>query len=124
MFEWLRRLWRMNTPSRSFVTFDDAWIRSHRSDGTTEEVSWEELSAVEIVTTDAGPFVCDVFFVLHGDQRGCVVAQEAEGCMELLERLQKLPGFNNQAVIDAMSCTSNARFSAWQKASASALSSD
>ena len=123
MFEWLRRLCRRNPlPPKAVVSFDDKLVRCHRPDGNTEEVSWDELSAVEILTTDAGPFVCDVFFVLHGDERGCVIAQEAEGCKELLERLQKLPGFNNQAVIDAMCCTSNARFSAWQKESASASS--
>jgi len=136
MFEWLRRLWRGNTsppkasrpgadvPARSpaRVSFDDELVRCQRPGGTTEEVSWDELAAVEILSTDAGPFVCDVFFVLHGNERGCGIPQEAEGCKELLERLQKLPGFNNQAVIDAMCCASNARFPAWQKESASASS--
>lgn len=128
MFEWLRRLWRSSTsPPKAIqpdavvsvrpaarASFDDKFVRCQRADGTTEEVSWDELVAVEILTTDAGPFVCDVFFVLHGRERGCVVPQEAEGCTELLERLQKLPRFNNQAVIDAMSCATNARFRAWQ----------
>jgi YD repeat-containing protein len=107
---------------KPFVSFDEKLVTSHRPDGTTEEVTWDELSTVEIVTTDTGPFVCDVFFELHGNDRGCVVPQEVEGCKELLERLQKLPGFKNQAVIDAMCCTSNARFTAWQKENASASS--
>ena len=123
MFDWLRRLWKSNaSPAQALVSFDDKLVRCHRPGGTAEQVSWDELTAVEILTTDAGPFVCDVFFVLHGNDRGCVVPQEAEGCNELLERLQKLPGFNNQAVIDAMCCTSNARFPAWQKENASATS--
>jgi hypothetical protein len=120
MIEPLRQPQRTNTPTQiMLVTFDDKLVRCHHPNGTKEEVSWDELSAVEIFTTDAGPFVCDVFFVLHGNARACVVPQEAEGCKELLERLQRLPGFNNQAVIDAMCCTSNARFQAWQKVSAS-----
>src|SRR5581483_6670864 len=98
MFGWLRRLWRSNaTPPKAFVSFDDKLVYYHRPDGAKEEVSWSELAAVEILTTDAGPFLCDVFFVLHGNERGCVVPQEAEGCNELLERLQQLPGFDNQA---------------------------
>src|SRR5271166_3054502 len=98
MFKWLRRLWRSNaSPPKAFqpdadvsarpparVSFDDKLVRCQRAGGTTEEVSWDELAAVEILTTDVGPFVCDVFFVLHGNERGCVVPQEAEGCKELL----------------------------------------
>ena len=113
MFQWLRSFWR--SPSRAFVSFDERAVTYHRPDGTLEEVTWEELSAVEIVTTDKGPFVCDVFFVLHGNQRGCAVPQEADGATELLERLQKLPGFSNEAVIDAMACAENAHFSVWKR---------
>jgi len=38
-------------------------------------------------------------------------AQKAlEGADKLLEALQKLPGFDNEAVINAMGSTGNARF--------------
>jgi hypothetical protein len=121
MFELLRSLWRhKHSTPKEFVSFDELRVTWHRPDGTTEEVSWDELSAAEIVTTDARPFVCDVYFVLHGNDRRCVVPHEAQGCKGLLERLLKLPGFNNQAVIDAMFCTSNARFSLWQRENAPA----
>jgi hypothetical protein len=99
----------------SVVAIDERGVTCRRPDGKKEEVTWDELTSVEIVTTDGGPFVEDVFWVLHGADRGCVVPQEAEGCKELLERLQKLPGFNNQAVINAMGCTSNAHLLAWQR---------
>jgi hypothetical protein len=116
MFKWLRSLWMSaGSPSKPFVSFDDIAVTWHRPDNTVEEVTWDELTAMEIVTTDEGPFVCDVFFLLHGDQRGCAIPQDAEGAEELLKRLQKLPGFNNQAVIDAMCCTSNARIPVWQR---------
>jgi hypothetical protein len=116
MFKWFRSLWK-SAPAQSkpFVSFDEKTVTWHRPDNTIEQVTWDELMAVEIITTDKGPFVCDVFFVLHGDKRGCVVPQEVDGTKELLERLQKLPGFNNQAVIDAMCCTSNASFPAWRR---------
>jgi hypothetical protein len=89
MFERLQSLLRSNSPPmKPHVSFDENLVTSYRADRTTEQVSWEELAAVEIVTTDAGPFVCDVFLVLHGKGRGCDVELEAEGCKELLERLQ------------------------------------
>src|SRR6516164_7669830 len=108
MFGWLRRLWKGSAArKKAVVTFDQRGVKCLRPTGLTEEVSWDELTDVEIVTTDAGPFIEDVFWVLHGADRGCSVPQKADGCKELLERLQKLLGFNNEAVINAMCCTSN-----------------
>ncbi|HVX13746.1 MAG TPA: hypothetical protein VHC22_21370 [Pirellulales bacterium] len=73
-----------------------------------------------IETTDAGPTVEDVFWVLGGDDSGCVVPSEAEGMVELFERLQCLPGFNNQAVIEAMSCAENRTHVCWNRPGPSA----
>ena len=89
-------------------------------DGRTEEIRWDDLREVGIITTDAGPYVDDVFWVLLGDEGGCVVPSEAEGSAELLKRLQELPGFDDGAVIRAMVCTDNERFVVWQRASRAA----
>ena len=84
-------------------------------DGSREAIGWETLLAVEIVTSDAGPFVEDVFWMLRGTRGNCRVPQEADGSGALLDRLQQLPGFDNEAVIAAMSSTANASFACWQK---------
>src|SRR5262245_48120334 len=34
--------------------------------GPVERVAWDDLQKVELVNTDEGPFVPDVFWVLHG----------------------------------------------------------
>jgi hypothetical protein len=88
-----------------------------RSNGTVESVRHDDLREVVILTTDEGPFSEDVFFVLFGTDKtsGCCVAQGAEGCDKLLEHLQKLPGFDNEAVIKAMGSTSNGKFLCWKK---------
>jgi hypothetical protein len=44
-----------------------------------------------------------------------LITQEAEGADKLLEALQKLPGFDNDAVIKAMSSTSNAKIVCWKR---------
>jgi hypothetical protein len=44
-----------------------------------------------------------------------VIPQAAPGASQLLERLQQLPGFNNQAVIDSMGCTDNKQFLCWER---------
>ena len=100
---------------KSLVSFDDRAIYYVHEDGITEELEWDRLTEVEIVTTDQGPFVEDVFWVLHVADQKFVIPQSAEGTSELSERLGTLPGFNYQAAIDAMSCANNCRFPLWTK---------
>ena len=87
--------------------------------GIVESVTWDTLDEILIVTTDKGPYVEDVFWLLgHRESgRGIVIPNEAEGFKALLERLQRLPSFDNGAVIEAMGSVVNARFVAWQRPS-------
>jgi hypothetical protein len=87
-------------------------------DGKREAVGWEDLSAVEVVTTAAGPFVGGACWVLRGSRGSCRVPHEADGRNALLERLQQLPGFDDSAVTSAMSSTASACFSCWQRGQA------
>jgi hypothetical protein len=82
-----------------------------------EKVRRDDLQEVTILTTDHGPFVEDVFFLLIGpdEKSGCVIPQEAQGSEQLLTRLQKLPGFDDEAVCKAMISTSNAKFLCWKR---------
>jgi hypothetical protein len=101
-------------PESNFsVVFDDAQITCLRPDGSHERVTWEDLQKIEIITTDDGPIAPDIFWLLHGTNSGCVIPQGAKGHIELLEKLQELPAFDNEAVIHAMGSTSNASFVCW-----------
>lgn len=99
------------------VSFTDEVVSRVRPDGVEERIRWSELHEVGILTTDEGPMQEDVFFLLIAadGKSGCVVPQGAEGCEDLLERLQKLPGFDNEAVIKAMGSASNAKFVCWKR---------
>lgn len=98
------------------VTIDDRGVRRDLGDGTVEEIAWQDLVEVQIVTTDEGPFVDDVFFLLvGGNGKGCCVPQGAPGSGPLLDRLQALPNFDNDQVIRAMGCSENARFVCWKR---------
>jgi hypothetical protein len=97
------------------VTFDESSVKRVMQDGRIEEIAWAELEEVCIITTDGGPAVDDVFYVLTGNGRGCAVPSEAVGMQALLPRLQALPNFNNEMAIKAMSSTSNAKFVCWQR---------
>jgi hypothetical protein len=102
--------------SRFIIRLSESGVVCERPDGRVERVGWSELQKVEVVTTSDGPLAPDVFWVLHGTAGGCAVPQGATGDKELLERLQALPGFDNQAFIEAMGSTSDRRFLCWQRA--------
>jgi hypothetical protein len=82
--------------------------------GEAHTVRWDSLRAVLIETTDQGPFLEDVWWILVDEEGHCVIPQEA-GSDVLLKRLQMLPGFDNEAVIAAMGSVENNIFVCWQR---------
>src|SRR5262245_1738560 len=121
MLSWLRkRLQRHEMPpqrrvrvSAVRVIHDDKTITVRQPNGATEQIAWSDPGSVSVLTTDAGPYDDDLFWVLtHRDgRRGPVVPMDAEGEHELLKAMQrKLHGFDNMAVVEAMGSTSNASF--------------
>jgi hypothetical protein len=116
---WLH--WLISLPGRSrerpraVAAFDEVGVTCRWPDGPVQSVTWDDLDAVEIRTTDWGPFVEDVYLMLHAGDDGCVVPQESEGFDPLLRRLQSLPGFDNGAICSAMKCTDNAVFPCWRR---------
>jgi microcystin degradation protein MlrC len=103
-------------PEASFtVAVTDEGVSCSRPTGLIESVAWDDLKEVSIITNDEGPFAIDVMWLLVGDHGGCVVPQGAAGEGELLKRLQGLDGFNSEAVVEAMSSTTNRKFLCWQK---------
>jgi hypothetical protein len=119
IFDWFKRGSRKaaESPESAFrVTFDEKEILCTRPDGESERVEWSDLKGVVLRNTDDGPFAPDVFWLLLGENGGCVVPQGATGSDLLLERLQKLPDFDNQAVIASATCADNQDFLCWEKA--------
>lgn len=96
------------------VSFDDKVITRTLPDGTIETVRWDDLQEVGVVTTDEGPWVEDVYWILTGTNGGCAVSGGAKGMKELLTRLQQLPGFDNEAIIKKMG-TDNNQFVCWKR---------
>ena len=110
-----------NQPEAAFVvSLSEAGVSCRRSDGKIEAVEWDDLQGVLIETNDQGPIGTDVYWILARKNSGCVIPQGATGEDALLKRLQALPGFDNQALIDAMSSTENQRFLCWKKPPANA----
>ncbi len=74
---------------------------------------FKDLKKATIITTDQGPFEEDVFWLLLF--KIPIMIPQAAGTDKLLEKLQKLPGFDNENVIKAMTCTENDSFLVWEK---------
>ena len=75
------------------------------------------LTEVALKTTSVGPLLPDVFFVLSyddGSSRSVPMgAEEADD--RLLEGLQRLPGFDNEAFIRAMAVSEEGLFVLWRR---------
>ena len=100
------------------VFFDAKEIRYSVPRKEVQRIAWDSLARVLIVTTDEGPFVEDVFWLLvprAGPELR--IANSAKGFPSLLGEMQKrLAGFDNRAVAMAMGSTSNAAFEVWHAA--------
>jgi hypothetical protein len=97
------------------LRIDAEGVRRYAGNQLLEGVRWADLIKVTIRTTDQGPFLDDMFYVLHGqDGKSCVVGSELSPAEGLLAWLQRLPGFDNQAVIQASMSTQDNEFVCWQ----------
>ena len=124
MLSWLTRLFerraeRIEPPATEpayKVAFDERIITLTDPDGSTESITWADLANVDVITTGGGPFEIDLFWVFtdKGGRRGPVVPMGAGGEHELVKAMQvRLAGFDNMAVIEAMSSTGEAKFPIW-----------
>lgn len=121
-----RERWIGNAHSNESVEFDDLVIRRIMRSGDIESIRWTELAEVAIYTSDEGPESEDLYWALcnHDRSNGCAIPNCADGFKDLLSRLQALPGFDNQMVIDAMGSTSSDYFLVWRRDAESALTTD
>src|SRR6185503_14928778 len=106
----------MSSEPLTEVVMTQDTISCTRPNGDIDEVRWDDLERVEVLTSDAGPDVTDVYFILGGSDTECIIPMGSAGDEHLLEKLQTLPGFDNAAYSTAMSSTEDGRFVVWQKA--------
>lgn len=104
------------------VVIDESDIVAHRPDGSIERCAISELSELYIVTTSAGPWSPDVWWVFVGSSgTGCSFPSGATGEDDALAFAQRLPGFDNAAFISAMGSANDAKFLCWRAAACQLL---
>jgi hypothetical protein len=79
------------------------------------ELNWDNLLRVEVLTTNQGPIMTDIFWKLVDTRATYMVPMGSPGEDRLLRRLQSLPGFNNESLANAMTSVSNAQFLCWER---------
>ena len=86
------------------VAADADGVRRVLADGRREEVTWAEVTEVDVFTTRIGPHrAAGGAVVLYGDdRRGCVVPLDRLQESALLEHVHRLPGFDTGALVAAI----------------------
>ncbi|MFN8606622.1 MAG: hypothetical protein U0931_03755 [Vulcanimicrobiota bacterium] len=85
-----------------------------RADGTQSLLLHHELRQIDLLNED------EVYFFLIGPNSSLVVPQSTGGIDQLLIHLQKLPGFEHQALLEALE-TPGQR-TCWKKAESGSTS--
>ncbi|HYP21944.1 MAG TPA: hypothetical protein VEV43_00050 [Actinomycetota bacterium] len=104
---------RPRPPRPRVVVRDDAVtvkVRGRRA----QRLEWSRLAEVAVRTTPNGPWQEDVFFLLGDDAGSGIVVPHLEAA-DLLPYLQRLPGFDNGALIEAMGSAEDANFVCWRR---------
>lgn len=108
---------QLDLERRHVVRVSDESVSCERPDGAIEQVAWADLQRVDFRTTADGPLLPSQFLVLTGSTSSCVVPCGATGAGPLMDRLQKLPNFDNHAMIEAAAKTTESVRTCWQKKS-------
>ena len=111
-FGWLER--RVRRRLRHVIEVNDTGVFRNLGD-TQESLTWTSLRSVTILTTDEGPFVEDVWWLLEGESGGVAVPGGAPEVTAIMQHLEQMPGYNPDAVIAAMGSIENARFTVWER---------
>lgn len=97
------------------VVVDDSGFAVHFPDKPDAAVRFDELLAVEIVTTDLGPFTCDYFLCLIHEDGRIEIPMGAEGWFDAMQAVNRLPGFDEEAAGEANRSTEMAVFKCWSR---------
>jgi len=119
---WFRRKREERAASVMFerqvlVHVDDEGVSATYPDGRVEAIAWPAVECIAIETNDSGPWGADVWWLVEGESIRCAYPQGATGDSEALtEYPKRFPAFDHGKVIEAMGCSSNARFVCWERA--------
>lgn len=90
-------------------------ITETRPLGRKVSVRIDELDEIGVETTDQGPFIEDVYWILKQGDVSIRIPQPHPIFEMLMDRLGSLEGFDWKPFNEAMCCTDNRYFLCWRK---------
>jgi len=99
--------------SRGRLLLDDRGVGRVAPDGAERLLEWAELREVRIVTRPAPTLSEGVSFELRGTTTSISIPRP-EATQDFIDRLQELPGFDTEVLIEAIGSTGHAEFVCWQ----------
>lgn len=99
------------------ITLTDGFVKVEHPKRKTEQINWNDIDKIAIITTDEGPFLPDVWLILTGKDSGCSMPQGAPGYDEVFDIISNYEGFNFEEYLKSVSCTDNAGFEVWTRKS-------
>jgi len=94
---------------------DELGISVSFRDKPDAAVKFDELLAVEIGTNDLGPFACDFYLCLIHEDGRTEIPMGAEGWMEAMAAVGRLPGFDVEEAGKANRSTEYEVFKCWER---------
>lgn len=115
--EWLlqRPLGALSAPFRTEYWLDAQTLTIIPPFRDRFAVRIDELDEIGIETTDQGPFVEDVFWILKQGPARVRIGEPHPVFKELMDSFGSLEGFDWESFAEAMSCTENRYFPCWTR---------
>ena len=104
-----------NPEDEYIITITDEAVKVEHPRRETEAILWDDIEVIELINTDDGPFVPDVWLALIGKNSGCLIPQGTKGFETVYDIVSKYENFNFENFIKSMSCTANEEFLLWKK---------
>ncbi len=97
------------------VEVTETFIKVVHPSRPVEQIEWSEIEEIKLLNTDAGPFLPDIWLVLMGNGKGCLIPQGTEGWDTVYDIVSQYEGFNFENVIKSACCSDNRIFELWKK---------
>jgi len=99
-------------------TFDGQTIVADGPLARRTSVKVKDIDEIGIQTTDAGPFVEDVFWLINRETDDLYIPQDSPVFKTMMDSFGSFDGFDWKPFTEAMSCTDRQYFLCWKRKSA------